>query len=91
MAEYIGTRTTHQCRSHHQKIVKRYNSIDGFLEEFTKKVDSARTFTEWSKAELEGFEFLKNEESRKFLDHLYFKKPTNLQATPNQNILKPLF
>lgn len=40
MALAIGSRSTHQCRSHHQKVMKRYDSIDNFIDVFKRKLET---------------------------------------------------
>jgi len=37
MAEFIHSRSTHQCRSHHQKVLKKYSSIQNFIKMFEEK------------------------------------------------------
>jgi len=34
MADFIKTRDTHQCRSHHQKIIKKYKNLGTFIKDF---------------------------------------------------------
>ena len=34
MSKFIGTRSHEQCRSHHQKMIKNYRSIDGIFQHF---------------------------------------------------------
>lgn len=34
MSKYLGTRSHEQCRSHHQKMIKNYRSIDGIISHF---------------------------------------------------------
>ena len=37
MSRYVRSRTTKQCRSHHQKMLKHHGSIAGILEYFSEK------------------------------------------------------
>lgn len=34
MSMYITSKTVAQCRSHHQKIIKKYETLDRFLSDF---------------------------------------------------------
>ena len=38
MSEKIGTRDSVQCRSHHQKMLKKHKSIRGIIEAMTKEL-----------------------------------------------------
>lgn len=38
MSEFIGTRSKNQCRSHHQKVINKYNSIEEFMKAFQNDI-----------------------------------------------------
>jgi len=42
MAESIQSRSTHQCRSHHQKVLKKYCSIQNFIKMFEEKTQKRK-------------------------------------------------
>jgi hypothetical protein len=37
MSKYVGTRSHEQCRSHHQKMIKNYGSIETIIQRFQKE------------------------------------------------------
>lgn len=37
MSQFIGTRSSIQCRSHHQKMMKHHKNIDAIIEYFLKE------------------------------------------------------
>jgi hypothetical protein len=40
MSKFLGTRSHEQCRSHHQKMIKNYRSIDGIIQHFRGNAES---------------------------------------------------
>jgi hypothetical protein len=40
LSKVVKTRTPVQCRSHHQKMIKKYGSIEAILKAFTQKTVS---------------------------------------------------
>jgi hypothetical protein len=40
MSKFLGSRSHEQCRSHHQKMIKNYRSIDGIINHFKRNAAS---------------------------------------------------
>jgi len=38
MSQAVGSRDPAQCKSHHQKMIKKYNSIEEILQQLPKKL-----------------------------------------------------
>jgi hypothetical protein len=53
MSKAIGTRSHEQCRSHHQKMMKHYQTIDGILDHFQQTPSQAHSSTEDAPEEIE--------------------------------------
>jgi hypothetical protein len=50
MSEKVGTRTSHQCHSHHQKMIMKFGSLAKLLEFATtrkKKISDVHSDDEW--------------------------------------------
>jgi hypothetical protein len=84
MSEKIGTRNSVQCRSHHQKMLKKYKTIPQIIKELgreltaqqheqeaNKKIEELKNFVEVERVEneLSIWNDMINIDSKKELDH----------------------
>lgn len=41
LSQYLGTKTQAQCKSHHQKMIKRYSTLNNIIDRVTKRAEKA--------------------------------------------------
>jgi len=57
MSKFLGTRSHEQCRSHHQKMIKNYRSIEGIIQHFNRNAESALAESDPSTSPTAAFQF----------------------------------